>query len=205
MHPSEKWDNLADVMRAIEPDLENRIAKCKANPPDPVRQPVTSAIVAAYVSRVELELATIRDGAKALQDQSQNRPTLTHEIQEIESWILRRKYNGARPRLRVKDEQVVGDWFVRKMGYSFSETNRRLDAMRKFLSGKGAPTKHLATLKMMDALICNNWSYRSLVQHMCDCGLSTHNDYCRERIRKRIKGLEAFLRRYNIDFPRTQK
>ena len=60
MRPSEKWEDLAEVLRAIEPDLEMKLAYCRANPVDPVEQPVTCAVVAAYISLVELELASIR-------------------------------------------------------------------------------------------------------------------------------------------------
>jgi len=200
MRPSDKWVNLADVLRVIEPALETKLVFCRNNPPDPVKQPVTSALVAAYISRVELELATIRRGAKALSDQSRERPTLTEEISRIESWILRRKSGVPRRQLANRDEQAIGDWFVSKMHYSYSETKQMLGEMRQLLSGKGAPDKRPETLKMIDARIYNAWSYPELARRMCDCGSSTHSDHCEDRIRKRIKALEAFLTKYDIKF-----
>jgi len=201
MRRSDKWEDLADVLRVIEPDLAIKLAYCRSHPPDAVKQPVTSAVVVAYSSQVELELTTIRRGARGLQDQYRQRPWLTDEITQIESWILRRRSGAARRQLTDRDEQALGDWFVSKMGYSYSETRQRLGEMRKLLSGEGAPNRRLETLKMMDARICNGWSYQELARHMCDCGLPTHSDYCAERIRKRIKELEAFLSKYNIDYP----
>lgn len=201
MRPSDKWVNLADVLRVIEPALETKLLFCRNNPPDPVKQPVTSALVAAYISRVELELATIRRGAPGLLDQSRERPTLTEEIVQIESWILRRKSGVARRQLSDRDEQAIGDWFVSKMNYSYSETNQMLGEMRQLLSGKGAPNKRPETLKMLDARICNAWSYPELARRMCDCGSLTHTDHCEDRIRKRIRALEGFLIRYDIKFP----
>jgi hypothetical protein len=35
---------------------------------------------------------------------------------------------------------------------------------------------------------------------MCDCGAKKHNEYCRERIRKRIKELDAFLLDMGISY-----
>jgi hypothetical protein len=198
MRPSDKWENVADILRAIEPDLEMKLASCRSNPPDPVKQPVTSAVVAAYISRVELELAAIRRGASALQDQSRERPTLVEEITQIESWILRRKSGVPRRKLTDQDERAIGDWFVSKMNYSYSETNQKLEEMRRLLSGKGAPSKRPETLEMLDARICNAWSYPEVARRMCDCGASMHAEHCEERIRKRIKELEAFLIKYGI-------
>ena len=205
MDDSEKWENLAEVIRFIEPEFEAKLAVCRSHPPDPVKEPATSALVSAYISRVELELATIRKGARGLQDQSRERPMLTKEIQQIESWILRRKPGIPRRKLTARDEQVMGDWLVTKMGYSYSETEKRLGNMRQFLSGKGAPNKRLETLKMLDARICNGCSYPELARRMCDCESSTHDDYCADRIRKRIKELEAFLNKYNIEYPKSAK
>jgi hypothetical protein len=205
MRSSDKWEHLAEILRAIEPALERKLDYCRANPPDPVKQPVTSAVVTAYVSRVELELATIRGGVRRLKDQLRDRPGLTNEILEIESWILRRRSGVARPKLTAQDEQALGDWFVSKMGFSYSETRQRLAEMQRSVSGKGAPNKKIETLKLLDARICNGWSYQELARRMCDCGSSQHADYCADRIRKRVGELVAFLKNYGIEYSRPAK
>lgn len=51
--------DLADIVRGLEPDLESKIPHCRSHAPDPVKQPVTNAIVAAYISRLEFRLAKI--------------------------------------------------------------------------------------------------------------------------------------------------
>jgi hypothetical protein len=205
MRSSDKWEHLAEILRAIEPALERKLDYCRANPPDPVKQPVTSAVVTAYVFRVELELATIRGGVRRLKDQLRDRPGLTNEILEIESWILRRRSGVARPKLTAQDEQALGDWFVSKMGFSYSETRQRLAEMQRSVSGKGAPNKKIETLKLLDARICNGWSYQELARRMCDCGSSQHADYCADRIRKRVGELVAFLKNYGIEYSRPAK
>jgi hypothetical protein len=202
MRPSDKWENLAEVLRVLEPDLEMKLAYCRSHPPNLQTQPVSSAVVAAYISLLELELTTIRRAARGLQDQFRERPTLTDEITQIESWILRRKSGEARRQLTDRDEQALGDWFVSKMGFSYSDTKRYLRQARQLLSGKGAPNKKPETLRMLDARICNDWSYPEIARRMCDCGSLMHTEHCAERIRKRIKGLEAFLTERNINYSR---
>jgi hypothetical protein len=49
--PADKWEKLAEVVRASEPDLQRRIIHLQTDPPDPVKQPVSSALARAYVSR----------------------------------------------------------------------------------------------------------------------------------------------------------
>lgn len=202
MRPSDQWENLADVLRVIEPALEMKLAYCRSHPPNPQAQPVTSGIVGAYISLLELELATIRRAARGLQDQFRERPTLTDEIIQIESWILKRKSGVGRRKLTDRDEQALADWFVSKMGFSYSDTNRYLRQTRQMLSGKGAPNKKPETLRMLDARICNDWSYPELARRMCGCGSLVHTEHCAERIRKRIRELEAFLTKNNIKYSR---
>jgi hypothetical protein len=200
MNYLDRLENLAEVLRAIEPDLELKLAFCQKKPPDPATQPVTSSIVAAYISRLELELTSIRSGARGLQDQFREQPNLIREINEIESWIARRRPGVPRRQLTDQDAEVLGDWYVSKMGYSYSETNRRIAEIRKLLGGRGAPNKRPETLKMFDARVANGWSYQEIADHMCDCGSRTHAGHCADRIRKRIKELEAFLIKYKISY-----
>ena len=202
MRASDKWENLADVLRPLVVDLEAKLTHCRSHPPSPLKQPVTNAVIAAYITLLEVELAAIREGARGLQHQFRERPKLTNEITQIESWILRRKSGVARPQLTDRDEQALGDWFVGKMGFSYSETKQWFEQARQLLSGKGAPNKRPETLRMLDARIYNNWSYAELARHMCDCGSSAHDEHCAERIRKRIKELEAFLTKHKIIYPR---
>ncbi len=79
--------------------------------------------------------------------------------------------------------------------------------LNRLNSGKGAPSKRPDTLKMMDARILNNWTFKELADHKCDCGArnNTHTAYCEDRIRKRIKELETFLEKYSISYghPKT--
>jgi hypothetical protein len=200
MHPSDKWENLAEILRAIEPGLEIKLAYCRANFPDPVKKPVTNAVVMTYISCVELELAAIRGGSNGLKSQSLERPGLMREILEIESWILRRKSGVARAKFSFNDEEALGDWFVGKMGYSYSEAKRMIQELRDLSSGRGAPNKRPETLKLMDARISNKWSYKQLASQMCHCGSRGHNEHCVDRLRKRLKECEMFLAKYKISY-----
>jgi hypothetical protein len=198
----DQWENLADVLRSIEPELENRLTFCRTHIPDPKTQPATSAIIQRYVRCLELQLSSIRRGAPGLKSEFRNHPELTEELEDIQSWIMR-KVPGAISSVTEKDEDAIGDWFVSKMGYSFSTAKRRLDEMRRRRSGKGAPSKRPETLKMLDARLANGWSYSKLANNLCDCGAKEHTEHCSERIRKRLKELHLFLDKWKIVLPAT--
>jgi len=201
MRPSEQWENLADVIRAIEPTLEAKLRLCQHHAPDPATKPVSAAIVAVYVSRIESALAAIRGGGKSLREDAVSHPNASEELQEIESWILRRKPNAPGRKLTDKDWDAFGNWFVSKMGYSYSRAREMIERLRNLQSSKGAPNKRTETLKMLDARIANEWSYMELANKMCDCGALKHTEHCSERIRKRLKELESFLKKYGIQVP----
>ena len=198
MRPSEQWENIAEIIRAIEPALEAKLRFCRNHPPDPATKPVTSAVVALYISRLELALSSIRGGAPRLREDAIKYPESSEEMEEIESWIIRKKPGVPRRKLTEQDWEVFGNWFVSKMGYSYSETKHILARLRALRSGKGAPSKHPETLKMMDARIAHGWTYRMIASKMCDCGLPRHTAHCEDRIRQRLKELRAFLKKYGI-------
>ncbi len=207
MRPSDKWENLAEIMRAIEPSLEARLQYCRSHPPDPVKQPVASAIIAAYIHRLELALSAIRGGAHGLKDEATNRPESMQEMQEFESWILRRKHGIPRRKLTEKDEDVLGDWFVSKQGHSYSKARQMIEQLRALQSGKGAPHKRPEALKLMDAKVSNDWTYKELASQMCDCESidGTHTAHCEDRLRKRINEVESFLAKYKITYSRSAR
>lgn len=201
MISDEKFEHIAEALTGTLPWLEDKLSFCRVNPPDPAEQPITSAIVASYIARLEQLLTDIRGGGQGLKIQFLERPGLITEVREFESWITRRKPGVPRRKLTPAQEDDLGDWFVSKMGYSYSRTRQRVRDMRRFLSGQGAPTKHPETLKMMDARIAHHLSYSQLAARMCDCGGKDHGEHCSERIRKRLKELESFLVKYQIRIP----
>ena len=185
-----------DVLRAIVPDLQDRIVLIRTKPPDPISQPISAVIAKAYVSRLEIQLNDIRRGAEGLKDDYRNHPDLMSEIQELETWVLKRTTHESGVETIAQHKDELGNWLCSVMGYSYSKTKRILDAVGR--SKRGAPTKRPQTLRMMDAKLANRWSYPKLASEMCDCGAVKHGEYCQERIRKRIKELEKFLAKYNI-------
>jgi hypothetical protein len=201
--PSERWEQLAEMMRIVVPDLETKLEYCRAHPPDPIKNPVTSAIVTEYASRLERTIARYREGAKGLKDEFLNEPNATTELQEIESWIMRLK-PGAVPReLTLKDRDAMGNWFVSKMGMSYSQARRVVEGLSGLHISKGAPSKRTETLRLLDARFANKWSYPELAKRMCDCGATVHTQHCSERIRKRLKEAECLLLKYHIRMPST--
>lgn len=189
----DRWENLADILRSIEPQIEAKIEYWRSHhPTDPNLQPATTAIIRAYVARLELQLSAIRGGPAALKDECENHPSRTEEIQELDSWITRLKPRALRRKMSEQDEDAMGNWFVSKMNYSYSQARRHIKLMREQISDKGAPSKRPETLRMLDARTANGWSYSKIAAQMCDCGAKKHTSHCSERIRKRIKELEAF-------------
>jgi hypothetical protein len=197
----DRFGNLAEILRSIEPALEAKIAYCRSHVPSPAAQPATSVIVQAYVTRLEIQLSAIRAGAPGLKDEYKNHPMLTEEIKELESWITRRMPDAPRWQLTEKDEDVMGDWLVKKQGLSYSHAKRQIQAMRAHLSGRGAPSKRPETLKILDARIVHGWSYAEIAKRMCDCGATEHTSYCSERIRKRLKELKSILSKFGVQLP----
>jgi hypothetical protein len=95
----------------------------------------------------------------------------------------------------------MGNMFV-SSGMSYAEARFTLRLMQQFSAthGRGAPSKRPETLKLLDARIANHWSYARLASRMCDCGAVQHGELCRERIRKRLKELESYLAKYDIQY-----
>jgi hypothetical protein len=197
--PSTNWEKLAEVVRASVPELERQIAYLRTNPPDPVKQPVTSAIAKAYLSRLEIHLDDVRRGPDGLKDQALNRPNLLKELQEMQTWILRKKAPKKMLEPTVAEENIIGDWLV-STGRSYSEAKRKLRQMRQSITGRGAPNKRPETLRILDAKVSRGLSYPQLASKLCDCGLPRHTEHCAERMRKRISQLGKLLIKYNITY-----
>jgi hypothetical protein len=115
----------------------------------------------------------------------------------MEDWLLRSEGATNEPIFKPEIENFFGNWLV-SVGYSYTETKQMLGGLRRGLSGRGAPSKRPETLRILDARIAHGWSYSRLAVEMCDCGAKQHTSHCAERIRKRIKELEAFLARHKI-------
>ena len=162
-----------------------------------MKQPISAAIAKAYISRLEIQFGCFSRGAEGLKEDYEKHPTLLTEIRELETWILRKTTEQAGIALVAEHKDKLGDLLCSVMGYSYSQTRQFLDSFPR--AKRGAPSKRLATLRMMDARVANNWSYRKLALKMCDCGEPKHNEDCRETIRKRLKELEVFLTKYDIN------
>ena len=178
------------------PELERRISSIKNNLPDPLKQPISYQLTAAYLSRVNIALAYarhLRTGGRLAQDQVYSK--LPYELDELESWLKTGK--TTLKKIPKEHEEAFGNFLV-SIGYSYTETKKMLDTIRRQLTGRGAPNKHPETLKMLDARMYRSLSYSRLASEMCDCGAKTHTGHCADRIRKRIKELEELLDRYQI-------
>ncbi len=186
-------------MHSIEPTLESDLSYCLHHPPCPVKHPATTALIAEYIKRVELLLSRSRMGRDGMKDLAQNHPYLTEEIKEIEQWIKQRKPNASVHGLSEEDQDTLGDWLIKHVSPSYSRARRFVAGVSKSLSKKGAPSKRIHTLKILDARIANGWSYSVVAAKMCDCDKKKHDAHCADSIRKRLKELEEFLTRYGIN------
>jgi hypothetical protein len=196
--PSLTFGAMAELLASTTGSLEERLSYCLSNPLDKANHPVMKAMVDAYISRLQLALDNIRRGAIGLRYQYENHPHLTDQIQELESWLFHPKPRESQPKITTKQEETIGDWLVGTMRYSYSKARRQIESFKRSISTRGAPSKRVETLLMMDARISNGWSYPTLASRMCDCGGSDHGVHCSERIRKRIKELEGVLKNYGI-------
>ena len=188
------------MIRGLTPNFERDLAYFRSHIPDQERHPVTYAVVAAYTRRLELALDYSRRGVEGLQDQAKNSPNLLLEIQAIMRWIKVRKANPAPRGMTQEDQDAIGDWVVRFIEPSYSKARQFIAWISKSMTGRGAPNKRPETLMMLDSRISNRWSYATIASKMCDCGAKKHDEYCRERIRKRIKELESFLAAMGISY-----
>jgi hypothetical protein len=180
--------------------LESDLAYCRDHPPDPIKHPATTALLREYVKRVELLLDCSRRGPSGMKNLAQNHPNLTSEIQEIQAWIKRRKPNIPSRSFSEEDQDALGDWLIKYASSSYSKARQFVSGVAKSLRPKGAPSKRVQTLKLLDARLANGWSYTKLASKMCDCDAKVHDSYCSERIRKRLKELESVLATYDIHF-----
>jgi len=198
--PLDQWEQITQAVTSITPNLQARIDAIKADPPDPQRHPVTAALVAEYVARLESHVRAIHEGPEGIKRRFGDRPgDAISEMAELESWFIR-KTRKPNVEFTRDAEDAIGNFFV-SIGKSFTEARFMVDQIRKLLASKGAPHKRTETLTMMDARVSNGWSYKTLASKMCDCGAKKHTAYCAERIRKRLKELERFLAKYRIAYP----
>lgn len=194
------WESLSKAVRALEPNFERDLAYFWSHVPDAKRHPASFAVVTAYARRLKLALDLSRRGADGLQDQARNYPDLLHEIEAIMRWIKVPRANAPRGGLTQEDQDVIGDWVVKFVEPSYSKARQFIAGIAKSMTRRGAPNKRPQTLMMLDARIANGWSYTAIASKMCDCGAKKHDEHCRERIRKRIKELEAFLLNMGIAY-----
>lgn len=198
-YSSDAWEGISELLRSTEPTFEFDLTYCREHPPDPIKHPATSAIIAAYVMRLEMLLSSSRKGSDGLRDLAHNHPHLTDEIQDFQQWIKQRKPGTPARSFSQEEQDLLGDWLVKHIDASYSRARRFVSGVAKSLSPKGAPSKRVQALKMLDARLANGWSYSKLASEMCDCGGRNHGSHCSERIRKRIKELEAFLDKHGIN------
>ena len=135
-----QWEDLADMVRSVEPLIAAKIEFWRSHPSDPKTQPATTAIIRAYVARLEFQLSSVRGGVAGLKYQFWSYPRLTEDTQELESWITRLKPLAQRKNLSEKDEEAMGNWFVSKMGYSYSQAKHHINLMREQISERERPT-----------------------------------------------------------------
>jgi hypothetical protein len=190
-------------LRVVSIGYEKIAAYWRANSPDLKKRPITSALVAVYVARLEIQTSAAGGGLHSLRAARENHPALYSDLQELGSWLEPLEPAHLNPKVTENNEGVLGDLLVSYLGFSYSEARTLL--RKQGQPPKGAPNKRALTLAMLDARIVNGWSYAKLASKMCECPLKTHNDLCRERIRKRIKELETVLSKYEIQYRKKRR
>jgi len=175
--------------------LSYRAEYTREHLPDPIQKPISHAIAKELIARLERHIKAIREGGASIEQEFGDRPgELIRDTLELETLFIGKNKSPSFPKAA---HSIIGDLLV-SAGKSYTETRRDLEEIEQFFTYLGAPTKRPETLKLLDAKIANHWSYRTLAREMCDCGANKHNEYCSERIRKRIKELKSFLTKYGI-------
>jgi hypothetical protein len=208
MTEDQLWQKLAQAISVVAPFLARRVAYHQNNLPDSRTQPVSFALVKSFLSQIERHLAAIRAGVDGMKREFGDDPVrpgrLLKETLEMESWLIpKRKPDSSKLTERIED--AMGNMFVSVGKMSYAEARFVLREMQQFSAThrRGAPSKRPETLKLLDARIANRWSYARLASKMCDCGATQHGELCRERIRKRLKELESYLKERNIQYGDT--
>jgi hypothetical protein len=190
-------------LRAVSTGYEGVVAYWKSNPPDRSKQPVTSALVDAYVIRLEIKSLASSRGLQSFVAANDKYPSMHAELRELGDWLETVEPSYLNPKVTEDTEDRFGDALVADLDFSYSEARALL--RKQSQPQKGAPNKHPLTLAMFDARVANGWSYMELASKMCDCSLRNHNDLCRERIRKRLKELESVLSKFGIEYRKKRR
>jgi hypothetical protein len=196
--PAFNSQGLAELVTSMAHSVEEKLSRCRANPPDAAKHPVTKLIVDVYLFCLEVMANDMRRGVIGLREQFETRPNLRQSIEDLESWLFRPKKRVSKPKLTVSQEREMGDFLVGKMNFSFSRALTQIESFKRSINPKGAPSKKAQTLLMLDARVANGWSYFRIASELCDCEKRKHDKHCADSIRKRIKELEAFLAKYKI-------
>ncbi|HXC44742.1 MAG TPA: hypothetical protein VNY51_14630 [Candidatus Dormibacteraeota bacterium] len=201
MKTDERWRQLQVAALFVTPLFITKASYLLENKPDAEHHPVSHALANAALNRIMRHLVAIGNGVEAIKADLGDRPgAIVREMLEIESWFIEKR----KPEITNEVKDAMGDILVSR-GFSYSQARNAIEEIPNLFFPKGAPNKRPRTLQMMDARIKNHWSYQTLARKMCDCGETKHNELCSERIRKRLKELKAFLKRYDITYPEKSR
>jgi hypothetical protein len=209
---SEKLKKVVAILREWKNFHSNELEFLKAHLPDSIKQPITSAVVQAYMARLETAIATISalpdDLTKISIEVPKRHSLIQEEIEEIGTWIKRTRRPGHE---EVTDEEIrtktltFGDALVSK-GFSFSEASLLLEEAKRQRIKLGAPPVSRAeTLQAYDMQVAKGLSHAALTRKVCDCDKAQHGKQCEDRLRKRIYELKKFLQKYDINIPSEKR
>jgi hypothetical protein len=191
---SEKLNRMTEVVRDFIPDWEQKLAYCKSNPANPLKQPATYSILAAYMHRLEIILSLVRNLPDSAKEATQH-TNILDELVELETWLGTRKRRSEKE--TASFEMEYGNYLVSK-GFHYSETFQMLQIAKKTKRG-APPTLRPETLRAYDLRLYKQLPYSKIVGKVCACGKLRHNKHCIDSLRHRFRELEGVLRRYGVN------
>lgn len=132
---------IARYLRAVSLGCEGVASHWKSNTSDETKQPVTAALVAAYIKRLEIQSLASGGGLESLIAANEKYPSTSAEIRELSDWIIPIEPPHLNPKVTEDNEDKFGDALVAARGRCHYAALRRVTRVRQLVLSEGESRK----------------------------------------------------------------